>query len=603
MNSKVKYFIKKLKTPFVLLSFILAVVGSYQVYHGKYPSIIKEIIVITYSVFKLFTFFPTRSILESSPLAYELAVWMAPTTTVLGFLSIFRYIYNDVVLSFKHLSKNRLIIVGYNNESITFIKDTKEKYPKIKMICLVDEMQEADTEILRKYSVKLFRIDYKNPESDANKLLVKEEKLYKGGKIISFENEPTSYSHIQILGNLLKNYPKVDVYLRTESFRLKELIEERLDRIKNFDIHYFNLNDLMVFDFLINSNFSVNYTNGIKQSWREKKFHSLEEISKQVSRANILIVGYSSIVDHLLNNLSNLSVINPLRSIKVTMIDENAKDKFDSYKDYKTMIDNVMEYELINLKSKSRDLKEIYFEKSKKENFTAIFFCDDKDYVNIINIDRIEKYIRNLPVAIYNSDNSEVDMIFSTIKEKISDLHIFGNLKKVINYDVIVNEKMLEKAKYFNSFYNKITNNLLEYYTEEKSIDEQWKNLSNVKKESSWFQSMHQDTKRLILSKFSELEEFKDKDILNFWKIKLEGKTIEEQVDIIESDIYMNYMTSLEHKRWNNFYYMRDFVFDDVKDESNKTHDCLIDDWNVFLNSKQRLKATYDFISTLSLDK
>lgn len=63
----------------------------------------------------------------------------------------------------------------------------------------------------------------------------------------------------------------------------------------------------------------------------------------------------------------------------------------------------------------------------------------------------------------------------------------------------------------------------------------------------------------------------------------------------------MNYMTALEHKRLNNFYYMRDFVFDEVKDEKRKTHDCLIDDWEVFLKGIQREKAIYDFISTLSL--
>ena len=62
-------------------------------------------------------------------------------------------------------------------------------------------------------------------------------------------------------------------------------------------------------------------------------------------------------------------------------------------------------------------------------------------------------------------------------------------------------------------------------------------------------------------------------------------------------------MTALEHKRWNNFYYMRDFQFNEKKDEYLKTHDCLIDDWDVFLVGIQRDKAIYDTLSTLSINQ
>lgn len=63
----------------------------------------------------------------------------------------------------------------------------------------------------------------------------------------------------------------------------------------------------------------------------------------------------------------------------------------------------------------------------------------------------------------------------------------------------------------------------------------------------------------------------------------------------------MNYLTALEHKRWNNFYYMRDFTYSEEKSEIRKTHDCLIDDWDVILGGIQRDKAIYDFLSVLSL--
>ncbi|EHR34651.1 hypothetical protein HIF96_02860 [Helcococcus kunzii] len=601
MSNKFLYYVKKLKFPFALVSFILSVVGSIQVYHGQFDNLLKEFVVIIYSVIKLFTFFPTESVLKNSPLAYELATWMAPITTVLGLFTVFRNLYSDSIMAIRHLNKDRLIVLGANKESLIFIKNTLSQYPKKRIVCLVDFEEEVDSDILKLLQVQLVRIDYSNPEAEVNRLVVKDEKLYKGKKIVSFEKEPKVYYHVQVLSKLLEEYKDIDVYIRTETYRVKEIVEESMDKIKNFNINYFNINDLMTNNFL--QEFNINNTNGLKASWKGKKFDTLEDIANQVSRSNILFIGYSNIVNHVLSSLSNISVTNPLKSTKVTIIDEDVYKKFDEFMDYKTRLKSVLDYELIEIRKKSRKIEDIFLEKSKEEAFNAIFFCDEDDYTNLINMDRIEKYIRNLSVAVYSAENSDIDTIYETMKSKIAGLKIFGNIENIINHDVIINETQLEKAKKFNAYYNLITAEMMGYEKSDKSLQQQWKSLSNIKKESSWNQSLHQNTKRLLLSKFSELDEFKDENILSLWKSKLENLTVDEQVDVIENDIYMNYMTSLEHKRWNNFYYMRDFVYDEIKDESNKKHDCLIDNWDDFMSSKQRPKAIYDFISTLALEE
>jgi len=601
MSKKFNYYIKKLKFPFAMLSFILSVVGSIQVYQGQFNSVLKEVVVIIYSVIKLFTFFPTESVLANSPLAYELATWMAPITTVLGLFSIFTNLYNDSVMAFRHINKDRLIVLGSNKESLTFIKNTLVKYPKKRIVCIVSFDDEVDSEIYNLMHVKLIRMDYSNPMAEVNKLIVKDEKIFKGKIIVSFEEEPKSYYHVQVLSKLLEEYDDIEFYLRTETFRVKEIVEGSLDKIKNFNINYFNINDLMTNKFL--QDFNVNTTNGLKESWKDKHFETLEDISKQVSRSNILIIGYSDIVNHLMSSLSNLSVTNPLRNTKVTIIDQDAEDKFDEFMDYKTKLSSVLDYELIEMKNKSRKIEEIFLEKTKIEPFNAVFFCDEDDYTNLINMDRLEKHIRNLSVAVYSAENSDIDTIYETMKGKIASLQIFGNVEAILDYDVIVNESLLSKAKDFNAYYNQVTSDMMGFEKDTKNVEDQWDSLSNIKKESSWNQALHQETKYQLLEKFNELDIFKDKDLISYWKNKLEGQSVDEQVDTIENDIYMNYFTSLEHKRWNNFYYMRDFVFGDVKDEADKKHDCLIDNWDDFMASKQRPKAIYDFLSTLALGK
>ncbi len=64
----------------------------------------------------------------------------------------------------------------------------------------------------------------------------------------------------------------------------------------------------------------------------------------------------------------------------------------------------------------------------------------------------------------------------------------------------------------------------------------------------------------------------------------------------------MNFFAQLEHKRWSNFYYMKNFRLG-AKNEEMCTHDCLIDDWEAFLSGPQRDKAIYDFLSLLVIKK
>lgn len=109
--------------------------------------------------------------------------------------------------------------------------------------------------------------------------------------------------------------------------------------------------------------------------------------------------------------------------------------------------------------------------------------------------------------------------------------------------------------------------------------------------------------KKILLGKIAEAEGFSSvQELLQSWKNQIDGLSAAEQVNIIENNSSMNYMTALEHKRWNNFYYMKNFVYSDEKNEVNRTHNSLIDDWDEFLKSDQRDKAVYDFISVLSVE-
>ena len=137
---------------------------------------------------------------------------------------------------------------------------------------------------------------------------------------------------------------------------------------------------------------------------------------------------------------------------------------------------------------------------------------------------------------------------------------------------------------------------------EDISIEDQWDSLSNIKKDSSRSQCMHQNVKEVLLEKIAKIEGFSSvEELLNAWKTMIDSVSINEQINIIEKNPAMNYMSALEHKRWSNFYYMKNFVYSEKKDEVNCTHNSLIDDWNEFLCSDKREQVIYDFISVLSV--
>ena len=437
--------------------------------------------------------------------------------------------------------------------------------------------------------------------SEENKLIIRDEKIGDYGKIVCFEREPYGYGYVEKLSKWLGNMDKtIDLYLRTENYRVKELVEFQMDELVAFDIHYFNLDELMVMN-LIGDDFSINNTPGLLEDWSDRTFETIDDIAKQVGRANVLMVGFSPISESVLNVISNNSVINPLRNVKVTIIDKAASGKFDKYNDYKTMIDNVMDYELIDMDTNSRNLKNVVLEREREEPFSAVLFCEEEIYSNIVNIDRIKDIVENKPVAVYAKDSVSSDSVLNSVKQTIKSMQIFGDPNHVLTKDIIIDESMLQKSKEFNAYYNRLASEMMGYEISNDSVESQWHSLSNVKKESSMYQTMHRDVKEMLIRNFSELKKLEGIDIVEDWKELVSGKSVSQQVSIIENDTFMNYMTALEHKRWNNFYYMRDFTFGNIKDEKNKKHDCLIDDWDEFLGGIQRDKAIYDFISTLSL--
>ena len=104
---------------------------------------------------------------------------------------------------------------------------------------------------------------------------------------------------------------------------------------------------------------------------------------------------------------------------------------------------------------------------------------------------------------------------------------------------------------------------------------------------------------RAILSRkeaeFRSLEELEKKDKPAFR---------ERFRHFLKENPELDFLSRLEHKRWCNSYYAMFFRYGEKKDESRKTHPCLIDEWETVIGEKFDLcHPEYDLLSVFALFK
>ena len=602
--NEIKHFFNKNLWIIYLTGFILSFIGSFQVYHGRFNNIIKEISVIIVSVLKLFLFSPTEGFLKPQPLAYELAIWVAPAGTVLATFSVFKKLYTVISLKIRHFNKEHIIVMGLNEYSMMFMKNFMNSPTRKKILCIVPENTDVKkVEKLNKLGILTCSIDYISGMTKENLRTAEDFKFSSVDTVICFEEEPKNYGYIKLISKLMKSKSTVDVYMCIRNKRIQNIIQHEMDKIEVFDIHYFNIFDLISNDLINDKKFKFYSVKGLKENWNKYVINSSEDISTLIGCAHILVIGFADFGKGLIEVAANQSVVNMNKNMKMTVVDLKAETLIDEYRAGIRNLDNVADINIINgdilLKSVQEKLRTLHL----RTPFTSVVFATKNTLDNLVFLDLMNDILKNVNIALYCENLQEISPLIKAVKSRYRSMSVFGELPVILNYKTIVNKALDNDSKNFNADYNKLTASMLGYSFPSESPVEQWNKLSNIKKESNRNQFMHQNVKKEILRKITEINGYPDtiEEIISLWKKKLENLPVSEQINIIEKDPFMNYMCALEHKRWNNFYYMKNFVYSETKDEINHTHNCLIDDWEKFRKGPQRNTIIYDFLSVLNI--
>nr|WP_310787415.1 hypothetical protein [Fusobacterium nucleatum] len=614
ISNIIKHYFNKNLWIIYILGLVLSLIGSFQVYHGRYDNILKEVSVISISVLKLFLFVPIEGFIKQNPLAYELAIWIAPMTTLLATFSIFNKLYTAIKLKLAHFHKEHIIVMGCNDYSLSFMKNYISLKNKKKILCILPERtQEKDIETLNRLGVITSTIDYMSGLNDENMRISSEYNFASVDTIICFEDEPKNYGYLKLISELIAKRRKkkekiINVYVNTVNKYIRNIVQHKMDEIKIFDIKYFNIYDLIAYNLINLKNFKLYETSGLKKDWikikKEKgENFSLDDFSNLIGTPNILLIGFKNCGKSFFELAVNQTLVNAKENMKITIVDRKISNIIEEYKATIRELKKVANIELIDGDINHISTQNKIKESHKKDPFTAVLFSTKNCTESLIFMDLLgEEIFKNVNTAVFCENIWENKPLIESIILKYPNITVFGELIDVLNFESITNEPLEIKAKEFNAYYNKITENIMDSPEQDISVEEQWAYLSNIKKDSSRNQCMHQNVKEVLLGKIAQMEGLSSvEELLNRWKAMIDSVSIKEQINIIEKNPAMSYMSALEHKRWSNFYYMRNFVYSEKKDEVNGTHNSLIDDWDEFLNSKKREEVIYDFISVLSV--
>lgn len=362
----------------------------------------------------------------------------------------------------------------------------------------------------------------------------------------------------------------------------------------------------------------------------EAKDLSVENMDEAIRPPHILLFGINDLSLPLIKQLANDATLSLRKNTRLTLIGDvasrnpdiqNANQKVDIQKvDIQNMdmqsiapmtsLKRALEIDCFDLGSSTEEWKQQenlrqYLKSIREESAPMLIFLMHQDVIqNLKALNLINRYFEKLPKIIRNVSNVDLTKLLPQNQGKIRS---FGDLSEIMTGEVIIREELDKRAKAFNKFYNQASS--IAGMGEGTS----WNELSYVKKNSSRQSASHAAIKEEILKTVfkgkssQELRTYLKEKFEEFARLQDLQKESKEAFQkefraFLKENPVLDFLSRLEHKRWCNSYYAMGFRYGEKKDESRKTHPCLIEDWEMVIGEKFDIcHPEYDLLSVFTL--
>ena len=357
---------------------------------------------------------------------------------------------------------------------------------------------------------------------------------------------------------------------------------------------------------------------------------SVENMDEAIRPPHILLFGINDLSLPLIKQLANDATLSLRKNTRLTLIGDvtsrnpdiqNPNQEVDMQKvdiqkvDMQSMapmtsLKRALEIDCFDLGSSTEEWKQQeklrqYLKSIREESAPLLIFLMHQDVIqNLKALNLINRYFENVPKIIRNVSNVDLTKLLPKNQGKIRS---FGDLSEIMTGEVIIREELDKRAKAFNKSYNQASS--IAGMGEGTS----WNELSYVKKNSSRQSASHAAIKEEILKTVfkgkcsQELRTYLKEKLEEFTRLQGLQKESKEAFQkefrtFLKDNPVLDFLSRLEHKRWCNSYYAMGFRYGEKKDESRKTHPCLIEDWEMVIGEKFDIcHPEYDLLSVFTL--
>ena len=613
MRENKTYYKKKIYLVIFILTILFGFQGMYEYYSAKIDDPFQLISAVLYGIIKLFLFAPPISPSDKTNVLYEIAKWLAPIlTSTFVFTKISNTLLHLKNMVVNKISGNHILVFENSLMGETLINnliDEKSSY-KISLISknFIDDNMKNKYE---KKGIAVYQTDFEN--SDKNEIREIFAALNINKAKYMFFCADADLENYAIYTNVIKRIKPqrhITCYVKCESKTVSSYIEDMMaqerkkeESLKKIDTVHFDERDLTVRMLISDKCVSKSISSNVEGLLGIGDTVTPELIDENIKRMHVLIIGINELTSTLLKFISNDMTMSLKENVRVSIIDMDADRKMKELLVENEGLNNSLDIQIMSLGSE-RNMMYDHLRSIKNEADLSLIFLMNEDVVKSLkNLKLLNRYFEGVPKIIRNVSN--IDLTYALPKDE--NIKLFGDVSQIMTSDILIREALDNHAKKFNNSYNEYSQLLL------MGGGSSWNELSYVKKTSSRLSAMHAKVKEDILRKifFDKSQDF----IKNYLNKKFEEfKELEEIMktdnekfgtefrEFLKANPVLDFLSRLEHKRWCNSYYTMNFVYGEKKDESLKTHPCLIDDWNRVLGDKFDVcHPEYDLLSVFTL--
>lgn len=617
MKENWNYYKRKVYTVLVFLTIVLGMHGLYSHYQPVIQRPWQLYSVLLYETMKMFLFSsPLPS--ESSPtITYEIAKWIAPLlTSALILTKITNTIFHAYNSLRNRWSKKHLIIFEKMEHTDVLIQNLmrgKESY-HISLVSKLPFAEEWKT-YYEKNRVAVHTADIESCTPKEFQELMNNLRIHSASALI-FGSSSDLENYSLFLKLLREIEPKNEIacYIKCDSPSIAVYLDEvtsseKKERpaVSGLDINLFSEGELSI-RMLMNGI-------SVRQGILEKNFRSLQELASEkdwtaqridetLGEISFLVLGVNELMMPFLTHLANDLTLSLSKKPKIHIVDFEAEYKMEHFLVSHEELQNALDIHVTSLHLQSRHFAAYLKDLKEKLPPTAIFFFSSDTVSNLEYLKVTERYFGDVPKVFRNASGVDLKALIPLERNRIQ---VFGDIHEIMTQEILIRSSLDQRAKAFNTSYNQTAESAGLYG------GASWEALSQTKKNSSRASAAHALLKEEILRTLypekndNELWAMLDGWFEEFRKIQPLHRDEPERFqtafcEYLKAHPVLDFLSRLEHQRWCNSYYAMNFKYGPEKDEINRTHPCLIEDWNEIIGVRFfSCHPEYDLIATFAL--